>query len=258
MRNNLVPFLETLCVIIISCSLFAYLIWTVTCCHLSQKPINLQTCLFLCPSSHVESRSLPFNHTWHSSFPHDTQTTIFKTVFPRVPRGNSGESNMRHTFNHYTFDVPLSPPSFPAHRLRVAFFLINLPSCLGLCFLTVIWENFLSIHFRRVLLFVFCPQSAPIHPILQPTHLFRPLFIGDHSWSSFWFSNKQHYLSRPLFLPGCNSNKLFNSTIVCLLSRPQNFKSARPVDWKKGGDNITTSPSSSGENNQTIGRPKVN
>ena len=64
---------------------------------MSLKPISLQTCLFLCPSSHVESRCLPFNHTRHSSFPHDTQTTIFKTIFPRVPLGNSGDSNTRHT-----------------------------------------------------------------------------------------------------------------------------------------------------------------
>jgi len=62
----------------------------------------------------------------------------------------------------------LSPPYFPAHRLPVAFFPIYLPSCLGLCFLDVIWENFLSINFRSVILFAFCPQSAPIHPILQP------------------------------------------------------------------------------------------
>ena len=40
-------------------------------------------------------RALSRNH-W--SFPPDTPAAFFKAVFPRLPRGNPGEHNSRHTF----------------------------------------------------------------------------------------------------------------------------------------------------------------
>ena len=51
----------------------------------------------------------------------------------------------------------------------------------------------------------------------------------------------------PIFSNHCScskSDKLSHTTMVGLSSSPQNFRSPRPVNWKKGGADIITLPSS--------------
>jgi len=68
------------------------------------------------------------------------------------------------------------------------------------------------------MLFAFFPRPAPNHPILRLAHFF------DHCSCS-------------------DSDKLSHTPMVGPSSSPQNFRSPRPADRKKGGADITASPS---------------
>ena len=69
-----------------------------------------------------------------------------------------------------------------------------------------------------------CSSSFPLD-LHQTTQYFDSLIFCDHCSCS-------------------NSDKLDHTTTVGPSSSPQNFRSPRPADWKKGGADITASPSS--------------
>ena len=123
-------------------------------------------------------------------------------------------------FAHCAFDVALLPPRFPSNWLPFASLIIRLLSCFGFGLLAAVREEFL---FHRL-------QTGDAFRLVsstnkKPTQSFDLPIFSDHCSCS-------------------DSDKVSHTTTVGPSSSPQNFKSPRPADWKKGGAYIIASPSS--------------
>ena len=197
------------------------LVWTVTCHHLAQKLIASEHA-YLC--AHPVIVFSPFQS--HLAFvffllilgPLSSELLFLRVVFHMAILGNSTRSIL---LAYCAFDVSLSPPWLPgpAHWLPFVSFLIHLLSCFRSCLLAAVGEDsFPSASNGRC--------SSSFFPDLH------------HTTQSFDLS---------IFFDHCScsdSNKLSHTATVGCSSFHQIFRSPRPADWKKGGADITASPSS--------------
>ena len=142
---------------------------------LGPKTHSLRACLSLCPSSNcVLSLSIALDTHLLLLILGPLSSTL---LFARLPRGNLGEPNIKHTLRsfahlmllcrHHTFertDCPLLP-----------FLSVFSPALALACLLRFV--IFFFIDFKRGLLLVFFPRPAPNHPIFQLAHFFRPQLL---------------------------------------------------------------------------------
>jgi len=106
-----------------------------------------------------------------------------------------------------------------------AFFRIHLlsGSCFGFYLLAAIWEDFFPIDFTDWKRGCSSTESSFALDLHQTTQSFDLPIFFDHCSCS-------------------DSDKLFHATTVGPSTSPQNFRSPRPANWKKGGSDITASP----------------
>jgi len=153
---------------------------------------SLRACLSLCPSSNcVLSLSIALDiRLFYLIY----RPLSAKLIFSRLPHGNLGEPNTKHTVHLMRIWCCSVATTLSTHWLPFASLFIHLLSCFGFCLPAVLWENFFYIGFKRALLFVFFPRPVPNHPILRIAHLFRPLLL-------LWFrSTFPYYNGRSIIL----------------------------------------------------------
>ena len=98
-------------------------------------------------------------------------------------------------FTHYTFDVALSPPRFPAHWLPSTSFLIRLLSCFDLYSVAAVWENFFLSHLQTSAALRHCSSTCTNPPNLS-TGTFFP--TNAHALILINFPIQQLQVRRPL------------------------------------------------------------
>ena len=149
--------------------LFALFVWTVTCRYLALK--LLWACRFLC-----QSRSFPFNRTWHSSFPPDTPDTFFKAAVFSSDTWQSWWTQHR-VYSSLTAHLmlPCRHHAFQRTKFPLPPFLSVFSPALAFARLLQ-FERFLF-HRLQTGVALRLPSTCSNHPILRLGHLFWPLLL---------------------------------------------------------------------------------